>query len=90
MRAGRLQRKRYRLAMLIDGHYGIYEIVPRHFEAEGRAALLPKGRALELLRDMTDRLGPALERPLKAVGDQVPAAISEPVASDATQMRYLL
>ena len=32
---------------------GIDEIVPRHFEAEGRAAGLPKARALELLRDMT-------------------------------------
>ena len=89
-----MQRKRYRLAMSIDGHYGIDEIVPRHFEAEGRAAGLPKGRALELLQDMTDRLGPALERTLLAVGDQVPAAVSEPIASDATQraaqMRDLL
>lgn len=94
VRAGRLQRKRYRLAMSINGHYGIDEIVPRHFEAEGRAADLPRGRALELLQDMTDRLGPALERTLLAVGDQVPAAVSEPIASDATQraaqMRDLL
>lgn len=85
VRAGRLQRKRYRLAMSVDGHYGIDEIVPRHFEAEGRAAGLPKGRALELLQDLTDRLGPALERTLIAVGDQVPAAVSEPIASDAMQ-----
>jgi len=94
VRAGRLQRKRYRLAMSIDGHYGIDEIVPRHFEAEGRAAGLPKGRALELLQDMTDRLGPALERTLLAVGDHVPAAVSEPIAGDAmeraAQMRDLL
>lgn len=94
VRAGRLQRKRYRLAMSIDGHYGIDEIVPRHFEAEGRAAGLPKGRALELLQDMVDRLGPALERTHLAVGEQVPAAVSEPIASDAIQragqMRDLL
>jgi serine/threonine-protein kinase HipA len=94
VRAGRLQRKRYRLAMSIDGHYGIDEIVPRHFESEGRTAGLPKGRALELLQDMTDRLGPALERTLLTVGDQVPAAVSEPIASDAIQrteqMRNLL
>lgn len=94
VRAGRLQRKRYRLAMSIDAHYGIDEIVPRHFEAEGRAAGLPKGRALELLQDVTDRLGPALERTLLTVGDQVPAAVSEPIASDATlraaQIRDLL
>jgi serine/threonine-protein kinase HipA len=85
VRAGRLQRKRYRLAMSINGHYGIDEIVPRHFEAEGRAAGLPKGRALELLQDMTDRLGPALERALHAVGNQVPETVSEPIASDAMQ-----
>ncbi len=85
VRAGRLQRKRYRLAMSVDGHYGIDEIVPRHFEAEGRAAGLPKGRALELLQDMADRLVPALERTLKAVGDQVPTAVSDPIASDALQ-----
>lgn len=85
VRAGRLQRKRYRLAMSVDGHYGIDEIVPRHFEAEGRAAGLPKGRALELLQDMTDRLGLSLERVFQAVGDQVPEAVSEPIASDAMQ-----
>lgn len=85
MRAGRLQRKRYRLAMSIDGHFGIDEIVPRNFESEGRAAGLPRGRALELLQDMTDRLGPALDRALLAVGDQVPEAISGPTAADAMQ-----
>lgn len=83
--AGRLQRKRYRLAMSIDGHYGIDEIVPRHFEAQGRAAGLPKGRALKLLRDMTDRLDLALERARLAVGDQVPDAVKGPIASDAAQ-----
>lgn len=85
VRAGRLQRKRYRLAMAVDGHYGIDEIVPRHFEAEGRAAGLPKGRALELLQDMADRFGPALDRALFAVGDQVPEAVSGPIAADAMQ-----
>jgi serine/threonine-protein kinase HipA len=85
VRAGRLQRKRYRLAMSVDGHYGIDEIVPRHFEAEGRAAGLPKGRALELLQDMTDRLSPTLDRALLAVGDQVPEAVSGPIATDAMQ-----
>jgi serine/threonine-protein kinase HipA len=102
VRAGRLQRKRYRLAMSINGHYGISinghygidDIVPRHIEAEGRAAGLPKGRALELLQDMTDQLGPALDRSLLAVGDLVPEAVSGPIAADAmrraAQMKELL
>jgi len=85
VRAGRLQRKRYRLAMSVDGHYGIDQIVPRHFEAEGHDAGLPKGRALELLQDITDRLGLALDRTLLAVGTQVPRTVSDPIASDAMQ-----
>ena len=85
VRAGRLQRKRYRLAMSIDGHYGIDEIVPRHFEAEGRAVGLPKGRVLELLQDITARLGPALERAMLALDYQVPRSVSEPIATDAMQ-----
>jgi serine/threonine-protein kinase HipA len=92
--AGRLQRKRYRLAMSIDGHYGIDEIVPRHFEAEGRPSGLPRGRALELLTEMADRLGPALERSKLDLTDQVPDAVSAPITSDsmqrAEQVRKLL
>ena len=92
--AGRLQRKRYRLAMSIDGHYGIDEIVPRHFEAEGKASGLPRNRALELLAEMADRLGPALGRTTLGMADQVPAAVSEPIVADslqrAEQVRKLL
>ena len=71
VRAGRLQRKHYRLAMSVDGHCGVEEIMPRHFEAEGRAAGLPKSRALELLQNMTDRLAPTLDRALMAVSEPV-------------------
>lgn len=34
---------------------------------------------------MTDRLAPALDRALLAVGDQVPEAVSGPIAIDAMQ-----
>ncbi|WP_199489471.1 hypothetical protein [Pseudotabrizicola alkalilacus] len=40
---------------------------------------------MELLQDMTDRLGPALDRALLAVGYQVREAISGPIAADAMQ-----
>lgn len=82
---GRLQRKRYRLAMSIDGHYGIDEIVPRHFEAEGKASGLPKHRALELLYEMTGLLGPVLERTRLALIEQVPESVSAPISTDAAQ-----
>lgn len=92
--SGRLQRKRYRLAMSIDGHYGIDEIGPRHFEAEGRSGGLPRGRALELLAEMADRPGPALERSKLDLTDQVPDAVSAAITSDsmqrAEQVRKLL
>lgn len=83
--AGRLQRKRYRLAMSVGGHYGIDEITPRHFETEGRASGLPRGRALELLQDMADRLGPAIERTRTALRNQVPHTVSDPISTDAMQ-----
>lgn len=85
VQAGRLQRKRYRLAMSIDGHYGIDEIVPRHFEAEGKASGLPKNRALELLDEMAGLLGLALERTRLTLDDQVPQNLSATITDDATQ-----
>lgn len=92
--SGRLQRKRYRLAMSIDGHYCIDDIVPRHFEAEGKACGFSKNRALELLSDMAGRLGQALERTKLGLGDQVPVSVSDPIILDsmqrADQIRKLL
>lgn len=94
VRAGRLQRKRYRLAMSVDGHYGIDEIVPRHFESEGRAGGLPKGKSLALLSDMIDRLGPAIEKTAQDLETEVPHSVAEPIATDAMtrarQIRELL
>ena len=71
--------------MSIDGHYGIDEIVPRHFEADGKACGLPRNRALELLSDMADGLGPALERTKLGLGDQVPGSVSDPIITDSIQ-----
>lgn len=85
VRTGRLQRKRYRLAMSVDGHYRVDEIVPRHFENEGRASGLPKNRSLELLSDMAERLGPAIERTCKELQDQVPSTVVEPIRLDASE-----
>lgn len=83
VQAGRLQRKRYRMAMSVDGHYRIDDIVPRHFENEARASGLPKGRALVLLAELVDRLGPALARAREAVQDQVPDFVMDAISQDA-------
>jgi serine/threonine-protein kinase HipA len=85
VRAGRLQRTRYCLAMSIGGHYGLDEIVPRHFEQEGRDSGLPKNRALELLAEMIANLNPAIERTHKELQDQVPQSVSGPIALDAIE-----
>ncbi|MGZ2260226.1 HipA domain-containing protein (plasmid) [Roseobacter sp. A03A-229] len=81
--AGRLQRRRYRLAMSIDGTYGIDEIVVRNFENEGRASGLPKGRATELLGDMVVVLPDALARTRAMLGQTVPDSVQDPITSDA-------
>lgn len=83
VQAGRLQRKRYRMAMSVDGHYRIDDIVPRHFENEARASGLPKGRALVLLAELVDRLGPALARAREAVQDQAPDFVMDAISQDA-------
>lgn len=83
--AGRLQRKRYRLAMSIDGHYRIDEVVPRHFEAEGKSCGLPRNRALNLLAEMAERLGPAVARTTLALGKRVSESVSDPIATDSGQ-----
>lgn len=85
VQAGRLQRKRYRLAMSIDGHYGIDDIVPRHFEAEGKACGLPSGMAMTLLADMVARLEPALRRTYDKLGKLVPEAVSQSIRDDSVQ-----
>jgi serine/threonine-protein kinase HipA len=71
--------------MSIGGHYGVDEIVPRHFEQEGRDSGLPRNRALELLVDMIDGLNPAIERTRRELQDQVPLGVSEPIALDAIE-----
>jgi serine/threonine-protein kinase HipA len=92
--SGRLQRRRYRLAMSIDGHFGIDEIVPRHFENEGRACGLPAGRATDLLADMAGRLGPALERTQGKLDNLVPDTVVQPIQIEslrrAEEIRQML
>ena len=61
----------------------IDDIVPRHFENEARASGLPNGRALALLAELVDRLGPALARAREAVQDQVPDFVMDAISQDA-------
>ncbi len=40
---------------------------------------------MELLSDMADGLGPALERTKLSLGDQVPGIVSDPIITDSMQ-----
>ncbi len=88
---GRLQRKRYRLAMSIDGHYGIDELVPRHFVAEGAASGFSADYVQALLRDMSAKLEAVIERSINGLGSQVPLSVTDPIKTDAnTRARAVL
>jgi serine/threonine-protein kinase HipA len=92
--AGRLQRRRFRLAMSFDGHYGVDEILPRHIEAEAVAGGLPPGIALSVLRETCEVMPSALERTDADLGPVIPETVREPIArrarSAAQQMLELL
>lgn len=88
--AGRLQRKRYRMAMSIDGRYGIDELTPRHFEAEGRANRMQSGRATELLLDFATHVPTALDRTVERLGSFVPERVSKPICLEAGQRAAMI
>lgn len=81
--AGRLQRRRFRLAMSFDRHYGVDEILPRHIEAEAVAGGLPYGVALSLLRETCEAMPAALERAHADLGPVIPETVREPIAQRA-------
>jgi serine/threonine-protein kinase HipA len=92
--AGRLQRRRFRLAMSFDRHYGVDEILPRHIETEAVAGGLPPGVALSLLRETCEAMPSALDRTAIDLGPVIPETVQEPIArrarSTAQQMLELL
>ena len=77
--SGRLQRKRFRLAMAIDGKYGIDELVPRHFETTAVAGGLPAGEATRLLKELCLAMPGAVDRSEAALGPTIPASVSGPI-----------
>ena len=83
VQAGQMQRTRYRMAMSVGGHYEIDEIVPRHFENEGRASGPPKNRALELMAHMVGHLDAAIERTRNRLEGEVPRFVMDPFFMEA-------
>lgn len=92
--AGQLQRKRFRLAMAIDGQYGIDEIVPRHIEAMAAAGGLATGEGTRLLRELCVAMPAALSRTEAALAPAIPTMLTQAIrgraAMASAQMLSLL
>jgi serine/threonine-protein kinase HipA len=81
--AGLLQRRRFRLAMSFDRHYGVDEILPWHIEAEAVAGGLPPGAALSLLRETCEAVPLARKRTYADLGPVVSEAVREAITRRA-------
>ncbi len=73
--ARQIQRKQMKLAMSVgnSNHYGISEIMGRHFIQSGEAAGLPKSLVREAMEEMVDE-GP---NAIKAIESELPARFPE-------------
>ncbi|WP_411958431.1 type II toxin-antitoxin system HipA family toxin [Paracoccus homiensis] len=79
VRDGQIRQNRMRLAMAVDGHYRINEIVARHFVSAARSA----GFGVMLARDILARAAlvpAALDRVLAGLPMDFPAALADTVA----------
>lgn len=78
---GQIRQNRMRLAMAVDGHYRINEVVPRHFLQAARAAGYGVALAEEVLPEILLRLEPALNETLASLPAGFPQHLPESIAS---------
>ncbi len=78
---GQIRQNRMRLAMAIDGHYRINEVVPRHFLQAAKAAGFGVVLADEVLAGIASEIEPALERTLADLPDRFPMPLAEAIAA---------
>ncbi len=78
---GQIRQNRMRLAMAIDGHYLINEVVPRHFLQAAKAAGFGVVLADEVLAGIASEIEPALERTLADLPDRFPMPLAEAIAA---------
>lgn len=70
-----IRQNRMRLAMAVDGHYRINEVVPRHFLQAAKAAGYGVALAEDILSDIATELKPAMDKTLADLPGWVPTAI---------------
>ncbi len=78
---GQIRQNRMRLAMAIDGHYRINDVVPRHFLQAAKAAGFGVVLADEVLAGIASEIEPALERTLADLPDRFPMPLAEAIAA---------
>lgn len=78
---GQIRQNRMRLAMAIDGHYRVNEIVPRHFLQAARAAGFGVALAEEVLNDIAARIDAALADTMATLPTGFPTGLAVSIAS---------
>jgi serine/threonine-protein kinase HipA len=78
---GQIRQNRMRLAMAVDGHYRINEIVPRHFLKAAKAAGFGLALAEDVLSDVAAKLEPALDKTLAGLPDGFPQPLAEAIVA---------
>jgi len=78
---GQIRQNRMRLAMAVDGHYRINEVLPRHFLQAAKAAGFGVLLAEEILAGVASELEPALDKTLADLPDGFPQHLAEAIAA---------
>ena len=78
---GQIRQNRMRLAMAVDGHYRINEVVPRHFLQAAKVAGFGVALAEEVLSGVATELEPALDKTLADLPDGFPQPLAEAIAA---------
>lgn len=78
---GQIRQNRMRLAMAVDGHYRINEVVPRHFLQAAKVAGFGVALAEEVLSGVATELEPALDRTLADLPDGFPQLLAEAIVA---------
>ena len=87
---GQIRQNRMRLAMAIDGHYRINEVVPRHFPSAAKTAGFGVALAEETVTGILTRWENALERTLAAMPHDFPKALAESLSRGIRQRALIL
>jgi serine/threonine-protein kinase HipA len=77
---GQIRQNRMRLAMAVDGHYRINEVVPRHFLQVAKAAGFDVALAEDVLVEVSGKTDPALEKTITGLGADFSQHLAETIA----------